>query len=132
MACENGTGGKAEGGRLGSFIDYTVNGLVIGNIYALLAVGLALIFGVANLINFAHGSIYTVGAYIGWLCITQLHLPLLLTMPVVVLATGVLGVGIERLALRPLHNPSRIAPLLATIGLSLVLDQLVQLIFSPN
>ena len=51
---------------LGPWLDYTVNGLIIGNIYALLAVGLALIFGVANLINFAHGSVYMVGAYIGW------------------------------------------------------------------
>ena len=54
----------------GPFLDYTVNGLIIGNIYALLAVGLALIFGVSNLINFAHGSVYTVGAYIGWACVT--------------------------------------------------------------
>jgi branched-chain amino acid transport system permease protein len=49
-----------------SFFDYTVNGLIIGNIYAMLAVGLALIFGVSHLINFAHGSVYVVGAYIGW------------------------------------------------------------------
>ena len=52
---------------LGPWFDYTINGLVIGNIYALLAVGLALIFGVSHLINFAHGSVYMVGAYIGWL-----------------------------------------------------------------
>ena len=116
----------------GTWLDYTVNGLVIGNIYALLAVGLALIFGVANLINFAHGSIYTVGAYVGWVCITQLHWPLAATVPVVLLASAVLGVAIERLALRPLHNASRIAPLLATIGLSLVLDQVTQLVFTPN
>ncbi len=116
----------------GTWLDYTVNGLVIGNIYALLAVGLALIFGVANLINFAHGSIYTVGAYVGWVCITHLHLPLLLTVPLVLLASAVLGVAIERLALRPLHNASRIAPLLATIGISLVLDQVTQLVFTPN
>ena len=48
---------------MGSWFDYTVNGIVIGNIYALLAIGLALIFGVANLINFAQGSVFTVGAY---------------------------------------------------------------------
>ena len=65
---------------MNSFIDYTVNGLVIGNIYALLAVGLALIFGVANLINFAHGSVYTIGAYVGWAAITFLHTPLPVTM----------------------------------------------------
>ena len=116
----------------GPFLDYTVNGLVVGNIYALLAVGLALIFGVANLINFAHGSLYTVGAYVGWICITQLHWPFLLTVPTVLIASAVLGVAIERLALRPLHGSSRIAPLLATIGLSLVLDQIVQLVFTPN
>jgi ABC-type branched-subunit amino acid transport system ATPase component len=69
---------------LSSFIDYTVNGLVIGNIYALLAGGLALIFGVSNLINFAHGSVYTIGAYIGWAAITFLHTPLPATMLIVI------------------------------------------------
>ena len=119
-------------GVFGTWLDYTVNGLVVGNIYALLAVGLALIFGVANLINFAHGSLYTVGAYVGWFCITQLRLPFYLTVPAVLIVSAVLGMAIERLALRPLHGTSRIAPLLATIGLSLVLDQAVQLLFTPN
>jgi len=117
---------------LSSFIDYTVNGLVIGNIYALLAVGLALIFGVANLINFAHGSVYTIGAYVGWAAITFLHTPLPLTLLIVAVSTGALGAGIERVALRPLQGKARIAPLLATIGLSFVLDQIVQLVASPN
>jgi branched-chain amino acid transport system permease protein len=117
---------------LGPFIDYTVNGLVIGNIYALLAIGLALIFGVANLINFAHGSVYTIGAYVGWACVTFLGTPLPLTIAIVLVATGLLGVVIERLAIRPLQGRSRIAPLLATIGLSFVLDQLVQLICKPE
>jgi branched-chain amino acid transport system permease protein len=117
---------------LSSFLDYTVNGLVIGNIYALLAVGLALIFGVANLINFAHGSVYTIGAYVGWAAITFLHTPLPVTMAIVFVVCGLLGVAIERVALRPLQGKARIAPLLATIGLSFVLDQLVQLVWSPD
>jgi branched-chain amino acid transport system permease protein len=117
---------------LSSFIDYTVNGLVIGNIYALLAVGLALIFGVANLINFAHGSVYTIGAYVGWAAITFLHTPLPVTMAIVFVACALLGMAIERVALRPLQGKARIAPLLATIGLSFVLDQLVQLVCSPD
>jgi branched-chain amino acid transport system permease protein len=117
---------------LSSFLDYTVNGLVIGNIYALLAVGLALIFGVANLINFAHGSVYTIGAYVGWAAITFLHTPLPVTMALVFVACALLGVAIERVALRPLQGKARIAPLLATIGLSFVLDQLVQLVCSPD
>ena len=117
---------------MSSFIDYTVNGLVIGNIYALLAVGLALIFGVANLINFAHGSVYTIGAYIGWAAITFLHTPLPVTMLIVFVACALVGMLIERVGLRPLQGKARIAPLLATIGLSFVLDQVVQLVFSPD
>jgi branched-chain amino acid transport system permease protein len=116
----------------GSWFDYTVNGLIIGNIYALLAVGLALIFGVSNLINFAHGSVYTVGAYIGWASITYLHTPLPATMLVVIAGCALLGLAIERIGLRPLRNAPQIAPLLATIGISFVLDQLVQMIFSPD
>jgi branched-chain amino acid transport system permease protein len=115
-----------------SWIDYTVNGLIIGNIYLLLAVGLALIFGVSHLINFAHGSIYTVGAYIGWSCIHYLHTPLPVTIAIVLAGCALLGMAIERVGLRPLAGSARIAPLLATIGISFVLDQLVQLIFSPD
>jgi branched-chain amino acid transport system permease protein len=116
----------------GPWLDYTVNGLIIGNIYALLAVGLALIFGVANLINFAHGSVYTVGAYIGWACVTYLHTPLPVTLLAAAGGCALLGMAIERVGLRALHGRSRIAPLLATIGISLVLDQVVQLLCSPD
>ena len=117
---------------LGPWFDYTINGLVVGNIYALLAVGLALIYGVSHLINFAHGSVYMVGAYIGWLCITYLGTPLPITLVVVVAGSAVIGVGIERIGLRPLQGSPRIAPLLATIGIGLVLDQVMQLLFTPD
>lgn len=115
-----------------SFFDYTINGLIVGNIYALLAVGLALIFGVSNLINFAHGSIYMVGAYIGWVCITFLATPLPVTILAAVAGSALLGMLIERVGLRPLAGAARIAPLLATIGISFVLDQVAQLIFTPD
>ena len=117
---------------MSSWFDYTINGLVVGNIYALLAVGLALIFGVSHLINFAHGSVYTVGAYVGLVCITYLNTPLPLTILIVLLSCGLLGIAIERICLRPLQGRARIAPLLATIGISLVLDQIVQLVFSAQ
>jgi len=115
-----------------SWIDYTINGLIIGNIYALLAVGLALIFGVSRLINFAHGSVYLVGAYAGFVVQTKLGLPLPLTFVVVIAVGALLGLVIERFGLRPLQGYAHIAPLLATIGISFVLDQLVQLTFSPD
>lgn len=116
----------------GAWLDYTINGLVVGNIYALLAVGLALIFGVSHLINFAHGSVYTVGAFLGWFAITHLHAPLWATILLVIAGSSVLGMGIERVGLRPLANAPRIAPLLATIGLSYIIDQAVQLLAGPD
>jgi branched-chain amino acid transport system permease protein len=117
---------------LSSWIDYTVNGIIIGNIYALLAVGLALIFGVSRLINFAHGSVYVVGAYAGFLAVTHLGTPLPVTIVIVLVVGALLGLVIERFGLRPLQGYAHIAPLLATIGISFVLDQLVQLFFTPD
>lgn len=114
-----------------SFLDNTVNGLVVGNIYALAAVGLALIFGVAGLINFAHGSVYMVGAYIGWLCVTRIGLPLWIALPAAAAGSALVGAVIERVGLRALYGKARIAPLLATIGISFMLDQAAQLIFGP-
>lgn len=117
---------------LRTFIDQFVNGLVIGNIYALVAIGLALIFGVAGLINFAHGSLYMIGAYVGWVCVMWLSWPLAPTLTLVVLVCAALGVLIERFGLRRLQSEARIAPLLATIGISFALDQTIQILFSPN
>lgn len=117
---------------LNSFFDQTINGLVIGNVYALTAIGLALIFGVGNLINFAHGSVYMIGAYVGWVCVIWFRLPLPVTFVLVAVVCGLLGMAIERIGLRPLQNTARIAPLLATIGISFVLDQAVQILFSPD
>jgi branched-chain amino acid transport system permease protein len=117
---------------MGSWFDHTVNGLIVGNIYALIAVGLALIFGVSRLINFAHGSVYVVGAYVGWVAVSHLQTPLPVTMALVAAVSAIVGLLIERFGLRPLQNSVRIAPLLATIGISFVLDQLVMIVFSPT
>lgn len=115
-----------------TLIDQTINGLTVGNIYALIAVGIALIFGVGNLINFAQGSIFMVGAYVGWSLVTRYHVPLVVAFLGVAVVCGGIGMLMERFALRPLQNSARIAPLLATIGIALALDQLVQIIYSPN
>src|SRR5579864_6450531 len=89
---------------MGAWLEYTINGLIVGNIYALLAVGLALIFGVSHLINFAHGSVYMIGSFIGWLCLTRLGLPLPLALLAVVVGCGLLGIAIEHVGLRPLQG----------------------------
>ncbi|WP_407712140.1 ABC transporter permease subunit, partial [Burkholderia contaminans] len=86
---------------MASWLDYTLNGLIVGNIYALLAVGLALIFGVSHLINFAHGSVYMVGAFIGWLCLTRFGLPLPAALAAVARGCGALRVAIARVGVGP-------------------------------
>ena len=115
-----------------SAFDYAVNGLIVGNIYALLAVGLALIFGVSHLINFAQGSVFAAGAYVGLAAITFLGTPLPVTLLLVAAAGAVLGMAVERIGLRPLAGAARIAPLLATVGISYVMDQVIQLVASPD
>ena len=114
------------------WVGQAINGLVLGNIYALLAAGLALILGVANLINFAHGSVYMAGSFAGWLLITRLGWPLWAALPAAALAGAALGLVIERLAVRPFRKSGHIAPLLATLGAGMILDSLAEIIFSPN
>ncbi|AJK49628.1 ABC transporter permease [Burkholderia plantarii] len=117
---------------MSTWLDYTINGLIVGNIYALLAVGLALIFGVSHLINFAHGSVYMAGAFAGWFCLARLGLPLPAALVLVAAVCAVIGLAIERIGLRPLRHGARIAPLLATIGISFILDQAAQLLFGAD
>lgn len=113
-------------------LDQLINGLVVGNLYALTAVGITQIYGVANVVNFAHGSVYMIGAYVGWLAVARLHLPFLATLLLVILASGLLGALIERIAVRPFGRAGRTVLLLSTIAVALILDQGAQLVFGPE
>jgi branched-chain amino acid transport system permease protein len=113
-------------------LDHLINGIALGNIYALIAIGFALIFGVANLINFAHGSVFTWGAYIGWTLIVVLGWPWYVALGVAAVGCGLIGMAIERLALRPLAGGPPIAPLLSTVALSVVLDQTVERLWTAD
>ncbi|MBE3584270.1 MAG: ABC transporter permease [Limnochordaceae bacterium] len=114
------------------FIGQISNGLAIGSVYALLALGFSLIFGVANLINFAQGSLFMVGAYIGWTATTLWRLPLPVAALVAIAGTTALGLLIDAVALRPLRGGPAIAPLLSTLAVSVVLDQGAELIWGPE
>ncbi len=113
-------------------VEQLINGLAIGSSYALVALGFSLIFGVARLINFAQGSVFMMGAYLGWVLTNHWGVPFLAALPVVAAATAVLGALVERVAVRPLANAPAIAPLLSTIAASMVLDNAAQLIWSPQ
>jgi branched-chain amino acid transport system permease protein len=109
-----------------------LNGLAIGNVYAMLAIGFVLVFGVANLINFAQGSLFVVGGYLAYTFATLLGLPLALAATLAVALTAMLGLVIDRAFLRPLERGPRIAPLLATLAIAVILDETVHLIWSPD
>src|ERR1700761_5437306 len=121
------------------FITTVINGLETGFLYALIALGYSMVYGVLKLLNFAHGDVYMVGAYIGYYVIQAFGGPTALTIPVPLLVflmfvaaafgCGVLGVGIERFAYRPLRNAPRIAPLITALGVSFVIENAVLLLF---
>jgi len=119
-----------------------VNGLTLGGVYALIALGYTLIYGVLQLLNFAHGDVYMVGAFIGYFVMVGLGGPAAPVVPVwlmiftmfaaAMLGSGVLGVLIEQFAYRPLRNSPRIAPLISALGVSLFLQNSVLLLFGSR
>ncbi|MFT3876359.1 MAG: branched-chain amino acid ABC transporter permease [Propioniciclava sp.] len=99
-----------------------INGLSLGSIYALIALGYTMVYGIIQLINFAHGEVYMVGAYVGYSCMTFLRLGFFESLLIAMVACGMLGVVIERVAYKPLRNSTRIAALITAIGVSLLLQ----------
>ena len=114
------------------FLMQLLNGINIGAIYALIALGYTMVYGIAKLINFAHGEIIMVGSYTMFICIATFDLPVVLSIIITILACALLGVVIEKLAYKPLRNASRISLLITAIGMSYLLQSVFQLIFSAN
>lgn len=100
-----------------ALLQHLVNGLVLGGTYALLGIGLTLIFGLMNVVNFAHGEFYTLGAYAGFGALVGLELPFLTSIPVAIIVGIVLGGLCERVLLRPLRGESIDSVMLVMIGL---------------
>lgn len=109
-----------------------INGISLGSIYALIALGYTMVYGIIRLINFAHGDIYMIGAYIGFACTTFLHLSFFPSLIIAMVGAALLGVIIERAAYRPLRNAPKIAVLITAIGVSLLLEYGGMLIVTPQ
>jgi branched-chain amino acid transport system permease protein len=117
-----------------------INGLVLGSMYALIALGYTMVYGIINLINFAHGEVLMVGALTSWALITTVQeampgIPGWLLLIVALIASFVaamLNFIIEKVAYRPLRNSPKLAPLITAIGMSLLLQTLAMIIFKPN
>ena len=124
------------------FLTELVNGLTLGSVYALIALGYSMIYGILKLLNFAHGDVYMIGAYVGYGIVTVFGGPLKLSIPLALLlvlmflasmlGAGLLGVVIERFAYRRLRNAPRIAPLITALGVSFFLESSALLLFGAQ
>jgi branched-chain amino acid transport system permease protein len=121
------------------FLQQLINGLVLGSMYALVALGYTMVYGIINLINFAHGEVLMVGALTSWTVATALAdsgLPgwvlMVISLPVAVVVCSALNFSIEKLAYKPLRNAPRLAPLITAMGMSLLLQTLAMIIWKPN
>jgi len=117
---------------LTQFLQQLINGISLGSIYALIALGYTMVYGIIKLINFAHGDIYMLGAYIGFVCITYLGLGFVPSLIISMILCAVLGILIEKLAYKPLRNAARIAVLITAIGVSLFLEYGTMAIVGPT
>ena len=121
------------------FLQQIINGLVLGSMYALVALGYTMVYGIINLINFAHGEVLMFGALTCWTFVTAMAgsgwpawLLLLVGMAVAIVVCAALNFAVEKLAYRPLRNAPRLAPLITAMGMSLLLQTLAMIIWKPN
>lgn len=105
-----------------TFIQQLINGLMLGSVYALLALGYTMVYGIIKLINFAHGDIYMLGAYFGYFFIKVLQLNFFIALILAMAVSAIIGVVIEYIAYRPLRHSPRIAVLISALGISFLLE----------
>ena len=123
------------------FVQQLINGITLGSIYGLIAIGYTMVFGIIGMVNFAHGDVFMVSAFIAliafliltaWLGITSIALALLIVLVVAMLFTALVNWTIERVAYRPLRGSFRLAPLISAIGMSIFLSNFVQVAQGPR
>jgi branched-chain amino acid transport system permease protein len=121
-----------------TFIQQIINGLVLGSVYALVALGYTMVYGIINLINFAHGEVLMVGALTSWTVVTELRgtmpdwLLMIVSLLAAIVVCAALNFTIEKVAYRPLRNAPRLAPLITAMGMSLLLQTLAMIVWKPN
>src|SRR5690242_3731721 len=123
------------------FLQQLINGITLGSIYGLIAIGYTMVFGIIGMVNFAHGDVFCVSAFIAliaflilttWLGISSVALALLVVLIVGMAFTSLLNWAIERLAYRPLRGSFRLAPLISAIGMSIFLSNFIQVTQGPR
>lgn len=119
---------------LSYILQQLINGLQLGAVYALIALGYTMVYGVLRLINFAHGDIFMFGAFTAYYLISKWDVPIYLVFPITMAVTGLLGFLIEKIAYRPLRSAPKISLLITAVGVSLFLEYFLSLnsLFTPN
>lgn len=115
-----------------SFVSYILNGISLGSVYAIIALGYTMVYGIAKMLNFAHGDIIMVGSYVAFIAINSMGLPVPVSILLSVVVCTVLGMVIERVAYKPLRHASKLAVLITAIGASYFLQNVALLIFGAN
>jgi branched-chain amino acid transport system permease protein len=130
-----------RGGRMEYFVQQLINGITLGSIYGLIAIGYTMVFGIIGMVNFAHGDVFMVSAFIAliaflilstWLGISSVALALFVVLIVAMAFTALVNWVIERVAYRPLRGSFRLAPLISAIGMSIFLSNFVQVTQGPR
>ena len=115
-----------------TFLSYLINGVSLGSVYAIIALGYTMVYGIAKMLNFAHGDVIMVGAYVAFCAMQYLGLPPIAAVLGAMVVCTILGISIERLAYKPLRAAPKLAVLITAIGMSYLLQNLAQLIWSSN
>jgi branched-chain amino acid transport system permease protein len=114
------------------FISYLVNGISLGSVYALIALGYTMVYGIAKMLNFAHGDVIMIGGFVTFTAVSGMGLPPILGVLISVAVCTVLGMVIERIAYKPLRGASKLAVLITAIGVSYFLQNIALLIYGSN
>ncbi len=115
-----------------TFLNFLISGISLGSIYAIIALGYTMVYGIAKMLNFAHGDVIMVGAYICFYAISRFELPPVVGVVLAIAVCTVLGIVIERLAYKPLRSAPSLAVLITAIGVSYFLQNAALLLWSPN
>jgi len=114
------------------FLSYLISGISLGSVYAIIALGYTMVYGIAKMLNFAHGDVIMVGGYISLCCMSYLHMPVIVSIVVAMVVCTVLGVIIEGLAYKPLRSAPKLSVLITAIGVSYFLQNSALLVFGAN
>lgn len=115
-----------------SLVQQIINGLALGSVYALIAIGYTMVYGIIGLINFAHGDVYMVGAYSAFLTSTYFHIPFIPSLIIAMIVCAILGFLIDRIAYKPLRKSPKITLFITAIGMSILLENGFRVIFGPD